>query len=388
MEAERAPSGAAGKVAVRPLREDELDEADRIVRLAFGTFLGLPDPLAFMGDAGFVRTRWRADPAAAFAAEVGGELVGSNFAANWGSFGFFGPLTVRPDLWDRGVARRLLEPTMALFERWGTRHVGLFTFPQSPKHLGLYQAFGFWPRFLTPVMSKAVGGRRDAAGWSGYSAVPEREREGYLGACRELTDAIYGGLDLTGEIRAVQAQGLGETVLVGGGERLDGFAVCHCGPGTEAGGGACFVKFGAARPGRARGRPSSGCWTPARGWPPPAASRGSWPGSTPPAGRRIAGCWRAASAPTWWGWRWSGRTSRATTAQTSTSWTIGAEPAGLAKTSRTHGPITRNRLPYLEPVLGAVAQEAPHPTTHAARSQPLPAGDAEAGPAPRTRALW
>ena len=253
MAAERVPRGAAEQVSVRPLREEELDEADRIFRLAFGTFLGLPDPSAFMGDAGFVRTRWRADPGAAFAAELDGELVGSNFAANWGSFGFFGPLTVRPDLWDRGVARRLLEPTMALFERWGTRHLGLFTFPHSPKHLGLYQAFGFWPRFLTPVMSKAVGGPRDAAGWSGYGALPEREREGYLGACRELSGAIYAGLDLSGEIRAVEAQRLGETVLVGRGERLDGFAVCHCGPGTEAGGGTCFVKFGAARPGPGAG---------------------------------------------------------------------------------------------------------------------------------------
>jgi hypothetical protein len=253
VDASGAPAAGPLGVAVRPLREDELDEADRIVRLAFGTFLGLPDPLAFMGDAGFVRTRWRADPAAAHVAEVGGELVGSNFATHWGSFGFFGPLTVRPDLWDRGIARRLLEPTLALFERWGTRHVGLFTFPHSAKHLGLYQAFGIWPRFLTPVLSKAVGEAGGAASWSGYGEAPAREREGYLGACRELTGALYDGLDLTGEIRAVQAQGLGETVLLDGGGRLAGFAVCHCGPGTEAGGGTCFVKFGAARPGPGAG---------------------------------------------------------------------------------------------------------------------------------------
>jgi len=240
-------------VVIRPLREDELDQADRIMRLAFGTFLGLPDPLAFMGDAGYVRTRWRADPAAALAAEVGGELVGSNFAANWGSFGFFGPLTVRPDQWDRGVARRLLEPTMALFERWGMRHAGLFTFPQSPKHLGLYQAFGFWPRYLTPILSKAVGGAGGAAGSSRYGELPEREREAALSACRELTGAIYDGLDLSAEVRAVQDQGLGETVLLEGGGRLEGFAVCHCGPGTEAGSGACYVKFGAARPGPGAG---------------------------------------------------------------------------------------------------------------------------------------
>ena len=79
------------------------------------------------------------------------------------------------------------------------------------------------------------------------------ERESVLGACREVTDAIYDGLDLTGEIRSVQAQGLGETVLLEGEGRLEGFAVCHCGPRTEAGSGSCYVKFGAARPGPGAG---------------------------------------------------------------------------------------------------------------------------------------
>src|SRR5262245_58527894 len=100
------------EIVVRPLLQDDLAEADRIVRLAFGTFVGLPDPMAFMGDAAYVRPRWIADPAAAFAAEIGDELVGSSFATNWGSFGYFGPLTVRPDLWDRGIAKRLMEAMM------------------------------------------------------------------------------------------------------------------------------------------------------------------------------------------------------------------------------------------------------------------------------------
>ena len=26
----------------------------------------------------------------------------------------------------------------------------------SPKHLGLYQKFGFWPRFLTAIMAKQL----------------------------------------------------------------------------------------------------------------------------------------------------------------------------------------------------------------------------------------
>jgi len=116
------------QVSIRPLEERELAAADRIFRLAFGTFLGLADPLAFAGDTDYVRTRWRADPRAAIAAEIDGQLVGSNFVTRWGSFGCFGPLSVRPDLWDKGVARRLLERTMELFSAWapGTRSSSRF----------------------------------------------------------------------------------------------------------------------------------------------------------------------------------------------------------------------------------------------------------------------
>jgi hypothetical protein len=48
--------------------------------------------------------------------------VGSNFVTRWGSFGFFGPLSVEPRLWDQGVAQRLLDPTIELFQKWGCRH--------------------------------------------------------------------------------------------------------------------------------------------------------------------------------------------------------------------------------------------------------------------------
>ena len=245
---------SAAKVEIRALAEEDLDEADRIFRLAFGTFLGMRDPSAFMGDADLVRTRWRADPAAARGAYADGALVGSNFAASWGSFAFFGPLTVRPELWNQGVARALLEPTMVLFERWGTRQAGLFTFAQSPKHVSLYQRFGFWPQHLTPVLAKAVAPAAGAAIGSRYSELAERDRPGCQGECRALTDSVYAGLDLTREIEAVAEQALGDTVLVRDGAELVAFAVCHVGAGSEAGSGSAYVKFGAARPGPSAAR--------------------------------------------------------------------------------------------------------------------------------------
>jgi GNAT superfamily N-acetyltransferase len=240
---------AKSEIIVRPLQEAELSTADSIMRLAFGTFIGLPDPMTFMGDASYVRTRWRANPAAAFAAEVNGEVIGSNFATNWGSVGFFGPLTIRPDFWDRGVGKRLMEPVMALFDQWQTRHAGLFTFPHSAKHVGLYQRFGFWPRFLTAIMSRPVAGIKSAGRWTRFAEVRATERDDVLSACREVTDAIYEGLDVTQEIEAVAAQNLGDTILLWDDNRLIALAVCHMGPGTEAGSGTCYIKFGAVRPG-------------------------------------------------------------------------------------------------------------------------------------------
>src|SRR5215471_21865125 len=106
------------EIIVRPLTENDITTANRICRLAFGTLIGLHDRMQFFErDADPIRTRFRADPAAALAAEANGELVGSNFIAHWGSVGFFGPLSIHPDLWNKGVARHLLKSTIEYFAK-------------------------------------------------------------------------------------------------------------------------------------------------------------------------------------------------------------------------------------------------------------------------------
>jgi GNAT superfamily N-acetyltransferase len=249
------PEPRASEITIRPLREADLAEAHRIVRLAFDTFLGIPESQRDQSDADFARTRYRASPSSVFAAAAGDELIGSIFAANWGTVGFFGPLTVRPDYWDRGVGKRLLGPVLALFDQWGTKHAGLYTFAHSPKHIDLYRKFGFWPRFLTMIMAKPIAAApaAQAPGASLFSEVSPRDRPQCLAGCRAVCDAVYAGLDLRVEIESVAGQALGDTVLLEDGDRLAGLAVCHVGPGTEAGSGTCYVKFGAVRPGRAAG---------------------------------------------------------------------------------------------------------------------------------------
>jgi len=239
-------------ITVGPIKESEIQEAGRIVRVAFGTFLGLPNTDEFMGDRDLMTPRWHSSNVRVIAAREGNRLIGSNVATRWGSFGFFGPLTVLPEYWDRGAGQMLLAATMKIFDRWGVRHSGLYTFPHSAKHVGLYQRFGYWPRYLTAIMTRTPDAGRTNT-FVVLSALAKRLREQAIESCGKLTDKIDKGLDLTGEIRSVLAQRTGDVVLSCTRGVLDGFAVCLNGPGSEGGAKTCYIKFAAARRGAGAG---------------------------------------------------------------------------------------------------------------------------------------
>ena len=180
-------------VRIRALRESELGEAVRILRLAFGTFLGLPDPTQFLGDRDLMTPRWRARNTRVLAAHIDGRLVGTNVITRWGSFGFFGPLTVLPEFWNHGVAQRLMEGTVNVLDGWKLRRSGLFTFAHSAKHVGLYNKFSFWPGYLTALMRHApVTSARASKGSAPVllSALKKSQRDEAISACARLTNRI------------------------------------------------------------------------------------------------------------------------------------------------------------------------------------------------------
>jgi GNAT superfamily N-acetyltransferase len=242
---------SAESVTVRPMTAGDLPEATRIFRAAFGTFLGVPDVSQFRLDLGTIETRFKTDAGTALVAERAGRLLGSVFGMDWGSQFVVGPLTVDPACWKQGVARVLTTAILAVAERRRPTLVSLFTFPQSATHLRLYQSFGFAPMFLTPVMEKPVGNVASPFSARLFSKLGPAEQPATLERCLTLTGASFGGLDLRREISAIDAQHLGETILLDGAEGLAGIALCHIGAGTEAGDGALFVKFAAVRPGAA-----------------------------------------------------------------------------------------------------------------------------------------
>ena len=240
-------------IVVRPMSAGDLAEATRVYRVAFGTFLKAPDLSRFRLDIGTVSTRFATDPATALVAEHDGKIVGSAFGMDWGSQFVVGPITVDPAHWGQGVARRLSAGILDIAAARKPRLISLFTHPASTMHLRLYESFGFEPMFLTPILSKAAGPPTLRPEMRLLSALPQSEQVGALEQSRALTHASFPGLDLQREIRAIETQRLGETILLEDAEGLAGLALCHIGPGTEAGEGVLFVKFAAARPGDASG---------------------------------------------------------------------------------------------------------------------------------------
>jgi GNAT superfamily N-acetyltransferase len=238
-------------VKIVQLQAANLLEADHVFRRAFSTFLEMPDPSAFPTGIEMLRGRVEAYPDGALAAFDGDRLVGSNIASHWGSFAWFGPLTVLPEYWGRGVAKALLEHTMEVFRGWQVSTAALFTFANSQKHHVLYQRFDFWPRYLNVIMHKVLPAASLQAQpqLQRFSQLAEVQRERALRGVLDVGNTVLEGLDLSREIAVLDALLMGDTVLLWEGERLEGFAVCHCSPNSEAEPEALYVKFAAIRPG-------------------------------------------------------------------------------------------------------------------------------------------
>jgi len=240
----------ADRLVIRNLKEDEIDKAESLVRLAFGTFLNIPDPLQNPAKRRMIAHRFFQNPQNVIRGFIDGELVGINVLSIWGSFAFFGPLAVRPDLWDSGVGSKLVDYSVRIFEKLGIVNLGLFTFADSPKHLGLYHKFGFHSRFLTPLMEKKIDVRGDETKFDKFSSLDASERKIVLNEIRDLTNELHQGLDLSSEIELVDKFELGDTILLYRRQsELVGFGVCQYGENTEAGLDRCYVKFGASRSG-------------------------------------------------------------------------------------------------------------------------------------------
>jgi GNAT superfamily N-acetyltransferase len=228
------------------LQESELPKAERLLRLSFGTMLGLSNPMDF-GNGAEYTSRWYREPLSAFAAKADGKLIGFSMVANWGSCAGFGPLVTHPDYWDRGIGSQLITASWSKFDEWQSQQIIFCTRANSPKHIYLYGKFGAEPRFLIALCTKTISSTQaKTLKAERYSQLDCKQQAASLNSAYQLTDRIYQGLDWRSEILLVAQRSLGDTLFIWNDRKLIGLAICHYGLGSEAARGSCYLKLGAA----------------------------------------------------------------------------------------------------------------------------------------------
>jgi len=256
------PQGRLPKVQIRRVRKGDLAKVKDVLEQSFGDFLerqlGTRPRQAFNG-AQYVHHRWLMEPWGCFVAEEdNAKIVGAALAVTWGTLGVLGPVAVLTHYHNQTIAQQLIRAAQDFFDENKATLNGLVTYPHSAKHLALFHKFGYKPKSLTAIMSRALdraGSRpllprapKGALTVRRYSGLEETKKKAALGRFHRVTNAIYRGMDLAKEVEIVDGLALGDTVLLERGRDLIGFAICHAPGVSEAPAGALYVKFLAIDP--------------------------------------------------------------------------------------------------------------------------------------------
>jgi len=157
------------------------------------------------------------------------------------------------------IAQQLMRAAQDFFEENKATLHGAVTYPTSAKHLALYHKFGYKPKSLTAVMSRALerGTARPAlpkAVVKGaltvrrFSGLEETKKKAALARFHRITNGVCRGLELAKEVEIVDGLALGDTLLLERGAELVGFAIYHAPGVSEAPTGSLYVKYLAIDP--------------------------------------------------------------------------------------------------------------------------------------------
>ncbi len=251
--------GRSAKIQVRRVRKGDLGKSRDVLEQTFSDFLERQlgtRPRQPFGGAQYVHHRWLMEPWGCFVAEEeGSKIVGVALGATWGVLGLVGPVAVLPNHQNQNIGQQLIQAVLGFFDENKATLYGAVTYPASPKHLALYHKFGFRPKSLTAIMSRAIerrdirlpGGRptppRGGPTARRFSALEEVKKKAALARFHRMTNAACRGMDNAKEVEIVDGLALGDTLLLERGRDVVGFAVCHTPGVSEAPAGALYVKF-------------------------------------------------------------------------------------------------------------------------------------------------
>ncbi len=253
--------GRSPLIKIRRVRKGDLSKVRDVIEQAFGDFFERQvgtRPRQVFGGAQYVHHRWLMEPWGCFVAEEGdGKIVGAAVAVMWGTIGLVGPVAVLTSYQNQDIAQQLLTACQEFFDENKATLQGVCTYPYSPKHLILYQKFGYKPKGLVVITGKQLGRReivhatkatKPGPAVRRYSTLEEAKKKQAMQKIRRMTNAVWRGMDLGKEVEIVDGLTLGDTLLLEKGREVIGFAICHLPPNSEAPHGSAYVKFLAIDP--------------------------------------------------------------------------------------------------------------------------------------------
>lgn len=240
-------------IAIRPMTAEDTSQVERIIDMdTVAKQQNAVKAGSELPGSRFVRSRFHKEPTGCFVAEDPTHgMIGSVLSIAWGSIAWLGPLAVHPEFSGRGVEQQLLQAVLDYWEPMALSAQGVEISPASPSQIELYASLGFRPQFLTATLIGAVDPdrprepirqRTPSFELMRLSQLSDALEETMLSNCRRISERHYPGLDYGKELQSVKEFQLGDTLLLGVGERLYGFAICHAAPGSEADADSCYVK--------------------------------------------------------------------------------------------------------------------------------------------------
>jgi GNAT superfamily N-acetyltransferase len=148
-------------------------------------------------------------------AELGGQVVGSNFLDERGPISSVSPITVAPATQKRGIGRALMQDVMRRAADRGAAGVRLVQVSYNSLSLSLYATLGFRVRDLMACMQGAPLTERI----SGYEV--RRATQADVPECAALCQMVHGH-DRTGELSDAITQGT--ALVVEHDNRISGYA--------------------------------------------------------------------------------------------------------------------------------------------------------------------
>jgi GNAT superfamily N-acetyltransferase len=204
---------------LRPGTPEDAEECGRICYEAFSAIArehGFPPNIPTL-EVGVGLISWKlAHPDIySVVAELGGQVVGSNFLDERGPISSVSPITVAPATQKRGIGRALMQDVMRRAADRGAAGVRLVQVSYNSPSLSLYATLGFRVRDLMACMQGAPLTERI----SGYEV--RRATQADVPECAALCQMVHGH-DRTGELSDAITQGT--ALVVEHDNRISGYA--------------------------------------------------------------------------------------------------------------------------------------------------------------------